>query len=178
MLTDVQTQQYIIHHYYCTFRGSKNVQRESKPIKTISNLFWLRFVHLSHSQIKRTLFQAPAAPDLTPTRQQHLHFAVRRRGWLPSALLHCLGLVRGGMRGGGGVAVLSIVCKFLPVFCCCATRNVHVGISERCQQTTLIFRHSHTHARRVRYHAAQLCSTRHSGTVPQPRIHKPHSNTN
>lgn len=133
--------------------------------------FWLCFVHLSHSQIKHTLFQAPAAPDLTPTRQQHLHFAVRRRGWLPSALLHCLCLVRGGM-GGGGVAVLPIVCKFLPVFCCRAARNVHVGISERCQQTRLLFHHTCT--ARLRCHAAYLRSTRHSGT----RVHKPHSNAN
>lgn len=47
--------------------------------------------------------------------------------------------------GGGGFAVLSIVCKFLPVFFCCATHDMHVGTSERRQQTALLFRHTRTH---------------------------------
>lgn len=153
------------------------MQRKSKPIKTISNFFPGSVLCIC--LIPRLNIHCFKLQRLS-TRQQHLHFAVWRRGRLPSALLHCLGLVRGGMGGGGrgGVAVLSIVCKFLPVFCCCVVRDVHVGISERCQQTTLLLRHARTHAHGSCAAArAYLCSARHSGTVPQPRVHKPHSNT-
>lgn len=113
------------------------------------------------------------------TWQQHLRFAVWRQGWLPSALLHCLGLVRGGM-GGGGRGCSPFYCVQIPtcVLLLCHAQRACRHLRAMSTDHASFPSRSHTHAELMRYRAAYLCSTHHSGTVPQCHVHKLHSNTN